>query len=122
MLVIKRKENQKIHIGNDITLLVTDIGRDAVKIGIEAPESLIILRDEVLERERKKLEVNPGDMVEYIGCKSDNPFEQEQCKMNLVVGIRYRVSAVTCLANAATYRVEGCGNDFDSVSFRKVVS
>ena len=44
MLVISRKENEKITIGKDITLTVVRICGNQVKIGIEAPESFKIWR------------------------------------------------------------------------------
>ena len=44
MLVITRKENEKITIGKDITITVVKLSSNQVKIGIEAPEDLKIWR------------------------------------------------------------------------------
>ena len=44
MLVISRKENEKITIGKDIKITVVRICGNQVKIGIEAPEDLKIWR------------------------------------------------------------------------------
>jgi carbon storage regulator len=49
MLVISRKENQKIKIGDDIEIVVVSIDKNQVKIGIEAPKEVQILRSELLE-------------------------------------------------------------------------
>ncbi len=47
MLIVTRRKGQRIVLGNDIEIVVTDISRSGVKIGIVAPTSLTILRGEV---------------------------------------------------------------------------
>ena len=47
MLVLKRKENEKIRIGNDIVLTVVRTRSDRVRIGIEAPTDIQIRRGEL---------------------------------------------------------------------------
>lgn len=50
MLVLSRREGEKLSIGDDITITIVRIGRGAVRIGIDAPESMKVLRVE-LEQE-----------------------------------------------------------------------
>ncbi len=50
MLVLSRQINERIHIGNDIHVTVVAIRGDKVRLGIEAPKSVPILRDEILQR------------------------------------------------------------------------
>jgi carbon storage regulator len=50
MLVLSRKAGQEIFIGPDITVSVLEVSGKFVRIGIEAPESVIILRGEVKEQ------------------------------------------------------------------------
>lgn len=47
MLVLVRKKNQSIIIGEDIEIKVIDIEADQIKLGISAPKNLTILRKEL---------------------------------------------------------------------------
>ena len=53
MLILSRKKNEKIRIGTDIVVQVLSISESQVKIGIEAPSSVKILRDEIYEDVKK---------------------------------------------------------------------
>lgn len=58
MLVITRKTSESIRIGDDIEIVVTDIGTERVKIGISAPKDMPILRGELLETRRLNREAS----------------------------------------------------------------
>ena len=47
MLVLSRKENQNLHLGDSITLTIVRLSGDQVRLGIEAPREVRILRDEL---------------------------------------------------------------------------
>ncbi len=47
MLVLTRKTNQCIMIGDDIEVSVLSIAGDKVRLGIRAPRSVPVFRDEV---------------------------------------------------------------------------
>lgn len=49
MLVLSRKQDEKIIIGDSITLMVVSIQGDKVRLGIEAPKEVTIHREEVYE-------------------------------------------------------------------------
>lgn len=49
MLVISRKTSESIMIGDDIEIVVSEIGSERVRIGIRAPKGVPILRKELLE-------------------------------------------------------------------------
>ncbi|NBJ15344.1 MAG: carbon storage regulator CsrA [Dehalobacter sp. 4CP] len=49
MLVLSRKINERIMIGDDIEVVVVAVVGDQVRIGIEAPKDIKILRSEVYE-------------------------------------------------------------------------
>ena len=47
MLVLSRKEAQRIRLGQDIVISVLKLGGDKVRLGIEAPRDMLVLRDEL---------------------------------------------------------------------------
>lgn len=54
MLVLGRKPGQSIKVGNDITIHIIVNDRGNVKVGIEAPKDVPIVRTELVGREYKK--------------------------------------------------------------------
>ena len=50
MLVLSRKLNEKIVIGDNIVLTIIDIDRNKVRIAFEAPRDVLIFRKELLEK------------------------------------------------------------------------
>ncbi len=49
MLVLTRKPNQAIVIGDDIKIVIVSVDRDQVRLGIEAPRDIAVHRSEVYE-------------------------------------------------------------------------
>ena len=49
MLVLSRKKDEKIVIGDNITIMVIEIRGDKVRLGIEAPREVTVHRQEVYE-------------------------------------------------------------------------
>lgn len=47
MLVLSRKEAERIRLGDSIVITVVRIGGDKVRLGIEAPREMLVLRDEL---------------------------------------------------------------------------
>ena len=54
MLVLSRKKDEKIVIGDRITIMVIDIRGDKVRLGIEAPRDVTVHRQEVYEAIRRE--------------------------------------------------------------------
>ena len=52
MLVLTRKLNQEIVIGDDIRITIVAVGGDQVKLGITAPRSIPVHRMEVYQERR----------------------------------------------------------------------
>lgn len=47
MLVISRRKGQRVSIGDEIELVITEVHRSSVKLGIRAPRGLTVLRGEI---------------------------------------------------------------------------
>ena len=47
MLVLSRKESEKIKLGEEIVLTIVRVTGDRVRLGIQAPSDMLILREEL---------------------------------------------------------------------------
>ena len=64
MLILSRKPQQSIVIGDDIVISIVDIGRGRVQIGITAPAYVPVYRQEIIER------MQASGELEAAGCAS----------------------------------------------------
>lgn len=67
MLVLSRKVNEKIKISEDIEITIVSVSGDVVRIGIEAPKDVKILRSEVYEEIQKQ-----NQSAAEVGSNKDN--------------------------------------------------
>ncbi|MBC6713838.1 carbon storage regulator CsrA [Treponema sp. Marseille-Q3903] len=73
MLILSRKIDEKIKIGDNITITLIDVHGDQVKIGVEAPKSLKVFRQEVfdaIQSENKAAVVEENDNQNAISAVS----------------------------------------------------
>ena len=54
MLVLSRKERQRIRLGDDITVTIVRLTGDQVRLGIDAPRNIRVLRDELEPHDERK--------------------------------------------------------------------
>ena len=54
MLVLSRKRNERIRVGKDVWITVTEIRPGAVRIGVTAPRTLEIVRAELDGSQERK--------------------------------------------------------------------
>ncbi len=47
MLVLSRKQSQRIKLGDSIVITVVRVAGDKVRLGIDAPRDMLVLRDEL---------------------------------------------------------------------------
>lgn len=47
MLVLSRKQTERIKLGDSIVVTVVRVSGDKVRLGIEAPPNVLVLRDEL---------------------------------------------------------------------------
>lgn len=57
MLILSRRTSEKICIGNGVTLMVVQIQKDKVRIGIDAPSDVPIYREEIAKDFVKKHDI-----------------------------------------------------------------
>lgn len=50
MLVLSRKESEQIRLGDSIVLTIVRLSADRVRLGIEAPPDVVIVRQELQDR------------------------------------------------------------------------
>jgi len=70
MLIVTLKENEKVLIGNDISVMVVEIRGNQIRLGIEAPAGLLVLRG--------KLEGKAKAQRSTGGWVKENPREHHQ--------------------------------------------
>ncbi len=63
MLVLSRKIGESLRIGEDIELVILDVNRGQVRIGIDAPKTTNIVRSELLTRAQGQQGEQTGDAV-----------------------------------------------------------
>ncbi len=70
MLVLARRLNESIMIGDDIEIVIIDIKGDQVKLGIKAPKNITVHRKEIYQEIKleniaaNKSQFKPGDLRE----------------------------------------------------------
>jgi len=52
MLILRRKKNESLLIGEDIRITIIDCAGDGVRLAIDAPKQISILREELSEAEQ----------------------------------------------------------------------
>ena len=65
MLVLSRKPQQSIMIGPDIKITIMKVERNQVRIGIEAPRDVTILRDELIEAAHTDSRSGPDQLNQF---------------------------------------------------------
>ncbi len=75
MLVLSRKLNQTVHIGDSITVSVVRIKGNVIQLGIDAPKKVHVVRSELVERDAKQAETQaklPGKSSDAVRPPNGN--------------------------------------------------
>lgn len=63
MLVLSRKANETIRIGDNVTITILKSKGNTVRLGIEAPRDVRVMRGEVLARDESKSDLSNAEPV-----------------------------------------------------------
>ena len=66
MLVLSRKPGEKILIGDKISVTVVRIAPGIVRIGIEAPDNLPVLREELVRGDAMPAERTAAEIANHV--------------------------------------------------------
>jgi carbon storage regulator len=82
VLVVSRKRNEAIMIGDGVEVRVLRAGRDAVRLGITAPSHIAVYRREIYDQIRAANATAAGtaatpDVVDQLRRRIDNVRSQE---------------------------------------------
>ena len=89
MLILRRKKNESILIGDNIRITVVESASDGVRLAIDAPKQISILREElsIAEQENKSASsphitaiTGLQDSLKHITFKKNKPAEAEAAK------------------------------------------
>ena len=81
MLILSRKTDEKIMIGDDISISIIEIRGDQVRIGVDAPKKVKVFRQEVFDaikaENRAAAESKPVlPVVNFGGAKQNKAIDQ----------------------------------------------
>ena len=74
MLILSRKVDEKVVIGDDITISIIEIRGDQVRIGIDAPKKVKVFRQEVYDaiKAENKAAINSGSTIPQVNFNKIN--------------------------------------------------
>jgi len=81
MLVLSRKKDESVVIGNDIEIMVVGVEGDNVKLGIKAPKDISIYRREIYDQiQAANIEAASAspEVLEGVGLKIENQVKKEK--------------------------------------------
>lgn len=71
MLILYRKKGEAIVIGDNITVSVVESGSDGVRLAIDAPRTIPIMRQELMEAVQANREAAETHIGNHIGDNQD---------------------------------------------------
>ena len=83
MLILTLKEDDKILIGDKITVMVVEIRGKQIRLGIEAPAGLLVLREKLAFLKRQYPKVSKKELYNYLSDYLNRLSQREQTSRNL---------------------------------------
>ena len=73
MLVLSRKQNERIRVGDSVVVTVVRVSGDRVRIGIEAPREISVYRKEVFLEIHPPADATPPVEGAEVTAEADHP-------------------------------------------------
>ena len=73
MLVLTRRPGEVLLIGDDIKVTVLSVRGNLVRVGIDAPKSVPVHRQEVLDRMRREKSESAASAMESVASVAEDP-------------------------------------------------
>lgn len=76
MLIITRRPGEKVMVGDDVVVEVIEISGSNVRIGISAPRSVPVYREEIwaaVQEENKAAAATDVDLPDDVSSSADTP-------------------------------------------------
>ncbi|HBN55648.1 MAG TPA: carbon storage regulator [Lachnospiraceae bacterium] len=70
MLILRRKKNESLLIGDNIRITIIECAGDGVRLAIDAPKQISILREELSEAEQSNKTASAPNMDSVMMLKS----------------------------------------------------
>ncbi len=83
MLILRRKAGEALLIGEDVKITVLDVGEKGVRLAIDAPREIPILRQELLRamdanRDAANEQASPEDLIKVLGAMAPSPQTEKE--------------------------------------------
>jgi carbon storage regulator len=82
MLVLSRKQGERILIGDQISVTVVRINGGAVRLGVNAPAHLSVIREELKERMQRALQQSSAETED---SATENSVSAEQTLVDIAI-------------------------------------
>jgi carbon storage regulator len=70
MLILTRRVGDSLKIGDDVSVTILRVKGDQVRLGIDAPDTISVLREEVVERlKQEAAAASSGEAPEVAGAE-----------------------------------------------------
>lgn len=79
MLILTRRINETLNIGDDVQVTVLGIKGNQVRIGINAPRDVPVHREEIYQRIKREERMNAGEVEDgpEVGAKADDDYSSD---------------------------------------------
>ncbi len=83
MLILTRKLGESVIIGDNVKITVVDVGKHQIKLGVEAPKSVIVHREEVYLKIKEENELASTSNIIDLGNSTEEVKTEKDFKTDV---------------------------------------